>query len=167
MKRKWQTSPHIAVWLIRRSGTPPAATARRGRIFASWIERQCRPQPRPIAWSVPRYAAIDIGSNSIRMEAAEVVPGLPARILASRPRGHPPRRERLPQRRRQRRGPASHLRRPRAHGRPVPQTRRRRSARRRHQRHPRHPQSARVPRPRVGGRRHRPSKSSPAAKRPA
>jgi len=32
---------------------------------------------------VPRYAAIDIGSNSIRMEAAEVVPGQPARILAS------------------------------------------------------------------------------------
>jgi exopolyphosphatase/guanosine-5'-triphosphate,3'-diphosphate pyrophosphatase len=32
---------------------------------------------------VPRYAAIDIGSNSIRMEAAEVVPGRPARILAS------------------------------------------------------------------------------------
>jgi exopolyphosphatase / guanosine-5'-triphosphate,3'-diphosphate pyrophosphatase len=32
---------------------------------------------------VPRYAAIDIGSNSIRMEAAEVKPGLPARILAS------------------------------------------------------------------------------------
>ena len=32
---------------------------------------------------VPRYAAIDIGSNSIRMEAAEVAPGQPARILAS------------------------------------------------------------------------------------
>src|SRR5579872_5466472 len=32
---------------------------------------------------VPRYAAIDIGSNSIRMEAAEVVPGQVARILAS------------------------------------------------------------------------------------
>jgi exopolyphosphatase/guanosine-5'-triphosphate,3'-diphosphate pyrophosphatase len=32
---------------------------------------------------VPRYAAIDIGSNSIRMEAAEVVPGMPIRILAS------------------------------------------------------------------------------------
>ena len=32
---------------------------------------------------VPRYAAIDIGSNSIRMEAAEVVPGQLARILAS------------------------------------------------------------------------------------
>ena len=32
---------------------------------------------------VPRYAAIDIGSNSIRMEAAEVKPGLPPRILAS------------------------------------------------------------------------------------
>jgi exopolyphosphatase/guanosine-5'-triphosphate,3'-diphosphate pyrophosphatase len=32
---------------------------------------------------VPRYAAIDIGSNSIRMEAAEVLPGQPARILAS------------------------------------------------------------------------------------
>lgn len=30
-----------------------------------------------------RYAAIDIGSNSIRMEAAEIVPGEPARILAS------------------------------------------------------------------------------------
>jgi exopolyphosphatase/guanosine-5'-triphosphate,3'-diphosphate pyrophosphatase len=30
-----------------------------------------------------RYAAIDIGSNSIRMEAAEVVPGQPPRILAS------------------------------------------------------------------------------------
>jgi len=32
---------------------------------------------------MPRYAAIDIGSNSIRMEAAEVIPGQPARILAS------------------------------------------------------------------------------------
>src|SRR5579864_5691157 len=32
---------------------------------------------------VPRYAAIDIGSNSIRMEAAEIAPGQPARILAS------------------------------------------------------------------------------------
>ena len=32
---------------------------------------------------MPRYAAIDIGSNSIRMEAAEVVYGQPARILAS------------------------------------------------------------------------------------
>jgi exopolyphosphatase / guanosine-5'-triphosphate,3'-diphosphate pyrophosphatase len=32
---------------------------------------------------VPRYAAIDIGSNSIRMEAAEVLPGLGTRILAS------------------------------------------------------------------------------------
>jgi exopolyphosphatase / guanosine-5'-triphosphate,3'-diphosphate pyrophosphatase len=32
---------------------------------------------------VPRYAAIDIGSNSIRMEAGEVIPGQPARILAS------------------------------------------------------------------------------------
>ena len=32
---------------------------------------------------MPRYAAVDIGSNSIRMEAAELVPGLPARVLAS------------------------------------------------------------------------------------
>ena len=32
---------------------------------------------------MPRYAAIDIGSNSIRMEAAEVVPGMGTRILAS------------------------------------------------------------------------------------
>ena len=32
---------------------------------------------------MPRYAAIDIGSNSIRMEAAEVVPRQPVRILAS------------------------------------------------------------------------------------
>jgi exopolyphosphatase / guanosine-5'-triphosphate,3'-diphosphate pyrophosphatase len=32
---------------------------------------------------VPRYAAIDIGSNSIRLEAAEVTPGQPLRILAS------------------------------------------------------------------------------------
>src|SRR6202163_3598413 len=32
---------------------------------------------------MPRYAAIDIGSNSIRMEAAEVIPGQPARVLAS------------------------------------------------------------------------------------
>ena len=32
---------------------------------------------------VPRYAAIDIGSNSIRMEAAEVAAGQPARVLAS------------------------------------------------------------------------------------
>jgi exopolyphosphatase / guanosine-5'-triphosphate,3'-diphosphate pyrophosphatase len=34
-------------------------------------------------WRMPRYAAIDIGSNSIRMEAAEVIPGQPARVLAS------------------------------------------------------------------------------------
>jgi exopolyphosphatase / guanosine-5'-triphosphate,3'-diphosphate pyrophosphatase len=32
---------------------------------------------------MPRYAAIDVGSNSIRMEAAEVVPGSAPRILAS------------------------------------------------------------------------------------
>jgi exopolyphosphatase/guanosine-5'-triphosphate,3'-diphosphate pyrophosphatase len=32
---------------------------------------------------MPRYAAIDIGSNSIRMEAAEIVPGQPIRVLAS------------------------------------------------------------------------------------
>src|SRR5438105_13345369 len=32
---------------------------------------------------MPRYAAIDIGSNSLRMEAAEVIPGAPAKILAS------------------------------------------------------------------------------------
>jgi len=32
---------------------------------------------------MPRYAAIDIGSNSIRMAAAEVLPGAPMRVLAS------------------------------------------------------------------------------------
>src|ERR1700685_60400 len=32
---------------------------------------------------MPRYASVDIGSNSVRMEAAEVVPGQPPRILAS------------------------------------------------------------------------------------
>lgn len=32
---------------------------------------------------MPRYAAIDIGSNSVRMEAAELLPGEPARVLAS------------------------------------------------------------------------------------
>lgn len=32
---------------------------------------------------MPRYAAIDIGSNSVRMEAAETVPGRSATILAS------------------------------------------------------------------------------------
>jgi len=32
---------------------------------------------------MPRYAAIDIGSNSIRMEAAEVTSGEPVRVLAS------------------------------------------------------------------------------------
>jgi exopolyphosphatase/guanosine-5'-triphosphate,3'-diphosphate pyrophosphatase len=32
---------------------------------------------------MPRYASIDIGSNSVRMEAAEVAPGQPPRILAS------------------------------------------------------------------------------------
>lgn len=32
---------------------------------------------------MPRYAAIDIGSNSVRMEAAEVSPGQEPRILAS------------------------------------------------------------------------------------
>jgi exopolyphosphatase/guanosine-5'-triphosphate,3'-diphosphate pyrophosphatase len=32
---------------------------------------------------MPRYAAIDIGSNSIRMAAAELLPGSPMRVLAS------------------------------------------------------------------------------------
>jgi exopolyphosphatase / guanosine-5'-triphosphate,3'-diphosphate pyrophosphatase len=32
---------------------------------------------------MPRYAAIDIGSNSVRMQAAEIVPGHPVRILAA------------------------------------------------------------------------------------
>src|SRR6266481_747673 len=32
---------------------------------------------------MPRYAAIDIGSNSIRMEAAEVSSGQPTRVLTS------------------------------------------------------------------------------------
>jgi exopolyphosphatase/guanosine-5'-triphosphate,3'-diphosphate pyrophosphatase len=32
---------------------------------------------------MPRYASVDIGSNSVRMEAAEVTPGHPSRILAS------------------------------------------------------------------------------------
>ena len=32
---------------------------------------------------MPRYAAIDIGSNSVRMQTAEVLPGTPARILAA------------------------------------------------------------------------------------
>src|SRR5580704_2349596 len=32
---------------------------------------------------MPRYAAIDIGSNSIRMEAAELAPGSELRVLAS------------------------------------------------------------------------------------
>ncbi len=32
---------------------------------------------------MPRYASIDIGSNSVRMEAAEVAAGQPSRILAS------------------------------------------------------------------------------------
>jgi len=40
-------------------------------------------QPKAIMKGMPRYAAIDIGSNSIRMEAAEVVSGQPDRVLAS------------------------------------------------------------------------------------
>jgi len=32
---------------------------------------------------MPRYASVDIGSNSVRMEAAEVIPAQPSRILAS------------------------------------------------------------------------------------
>src|SRR5687768_14800237 len=32
---------------------------------------------------MPRYAAIDIGSNSVRMQAAEVIPGAATRELAS------------------------------------------------------------------------------------
>jgi len=32
---------------------------------------------------MPRYAAIDIGSNSVRMQAAEIVPGHPVQILAA------------------------------------------------------------------------------------
>jgi exopolyphosphatase/guanosine-5'-triphosphate,3'-diphosphate pyrophosphatase len=32
---------------------------------------------------MPRYASVDIGSNSVRMEAADVTPGQPSRILAS------------------------------------------------------------------------------------
>jgi len=37
----------------------------------------------PYNWYMPRYAAIDIGSNSIRMAAAEVLPGSGMRVLAS------------------------------------------------------------------------------------
>src|ERR1700683_3488534 len=37
----------------------------------------------PYKWYMPRYAAIDIGSNSIRMAAAEVLPGSGMRVLAS------------------------------------------------------------------------------------
>src|ERR1700689_2931323 len=36
---------------------------------------------------MPRYASVDIGSNSVRMEAAEVTPGQPSRILASERQG--------------------------------------------------------------------------------
>jgi len=36
-----------------------------------------------MAKDMPRYASVDIGSNSVRMEAAEIVPGERARILAS------------------------------------------------------------------------------------
>ena len=32
---------------------------------------------------MPRYAAIDIGSNSVRMQAAEIIPGAPMRVLAA------------------------------------------------------------------------------------
>src|SRR5437764_852783 len=32
---------------------------------------------------MPRYAAIDIGSNSVRMQAAEVTPGAPVQVLAA------------------------------------------------------------------------------------
>jgi exopolyphosphatase/pppGpp-phosphohydrolase len=32
---------------------------------------------------MPRYAAVDIGSNSIRMEVADVVDGSAPRVLAS------------------------------------------------------------------------------------
>jgi len=32
---------------------------------------------------MPRYAAVDIGSNSLRMEVAEVIPGAPGKVLAS------------------------------------------------------------------------------------
>src|SRR5215472_17226408 len=32
---------------------------------------------------MPRYAAIDIGSNSVRMLAAETAPGVPTKILAA------------------------------------------------------------------------------------
>jgi exopolyphosphatase/guanosine-5'-triphosphate,3'-diphosphate pyrophosphatase len=39
--------------------------------------------PRYYNHGMPRYAAIDIGSNSVRMEAAEVSDGEPTRILAS------------------------------------------------------------------------------------
>src|SRR5271157_1333570 len=39
--------------------------------------------PVPYHEGVPRYAAIDIGSNSIRMEAAEVAAGQATRVLAS------------------------------------------------------------------------------------
>jgi exopolyphosphatase / guanosine-5'-triphosphate,3'-diphosphate pyrophosphatase len=33
--------------------------------------------------SMARYAAIDIGSNSVRMQAAEIIPGAPMRVLAT------------------------------------------------------------------------------------
>ena len=33
--------------------------------------------------NMPRYAAVDIGSNSIRMQVAETGPGIATKILAS------------------------------------------------------------------------------------
>ena len=88
------------------------------------------------------------------MEAAEVVPGQPARVLAS-------------DREVTRLGESvfrtgavseeamqSHLRGAGAHGRPIPQAGRGGRARGGHQRHPRHAQPAGVPGARVGSRRH-------------
>src|ERR1017187_2035419 len=69
-------------WIPRLSSTLPHFRTLRPH------PRSPTPGPRPPSTSismkvVPRYAAIDIGSNSIRMEAAEVATGQPTRVLAS------------------------------------------------------------------------------------
>ena len=72
-----------------------ARTAIGGRAVAQYVDfhharlfiglkRECRYySPGIIIQGMARYAAIDIGSNSVRMEAAEIVDGGPPRILAS------------------------------------------------------------------------------------
>ena len=102
---------------------------------------------------MPRYAAIDIGSNSVRMQAAEVIPGSPTRESSVRPRGDPARRERIPAGPHQRRSDLLRLPGPETHGGRVQQAGGDRRARGRNQCRSRCQQSGTIHHTRFGSPR--------------